>query len=180
FLGPDAPSTAVPLDAAWNDDAGDRAAALAAAGYAGGDDIEQRLRALREHIERYPPGAQGMRRLDQLVPRLLAVAARQDNPAQVATRMLRIVEAVLGRTTYLALLLENPRALDQLARVAAASEWITQLVARHPLLLDELIDPRLFEDAPTRHALQEDLETMIARCAPGDLEALMDALRVFQ
>lgn len=188
FLGPEPRSAKDPLEMAWTDATGAGLDSLAAAGFVDAGSVAQRLSALHERIERHPPGTQGMRRLNQLMPRLLAAASRQDNPDVALARMLKLVEAVLGRTTYLALLLESPRALAQFARFCAASDWVAQLVTRHPLLLDELLDPRLFEHVPTRDMFAAELGSQLSRAAQqdkaqgraDDLETLMDALREFQ
>lgn len=181
FFGPDPRPASDPLENAWQNPRDPKAeAVLAAAGFEDTSFIAESLEQLRARIERHPPGAHGGRQLNKLMPRLLATAGRQEESDLALGRMLKLVEAVLGRTTYLALLLENPRALDQLARICAASEWIAQLVVRHPLLLDELIDPRLFEQVPTRESLQEELAVQLERIDAADLEALMDALREFQ
>lgn len=180
FLGPEPVVAAEPLDAVWNDPEQAEQRELRSAGFENPAAAAAQLQALKERVERQPPGTHGLRRLKKLMPRVIAAAARQAFPDAALARMLKLIEAVLGRTTYLALLLENPRALEHLARVCSASDWIAQLVARHPVLLDELIDPRLFEDAPTRATLREDLAAHLSRCPAGDLEALMDALREFQ
>ncbi len=179
FLGPEPRPASGPFANAWNEP-DQESDALRDAGFKDATGAIEDLRSLRERIERQPPGVQGLRRLDRLMPLVIAAAARQAEPDAALARMLKLIEAVLGRTTYLALLLENPRALEQLARICAASDWIAQLVARHPLLLDELIDSRLFDDVPTRATLTADIEDQLARVAAGDLEALMDALREFQ
>ncbi|HEX7046036.1 MAG TPA: bifunctional [glutamate--ammonia ligase]-adenylyl-L-tyrosine phosphorylase/[glutamate--ammonia-ligase] adenylyltransferase [Gammaproteobacteria bacterium] len=179
FLGPEPRPAADPLAAAWNDPE-DAIALLAAAGFREPENVAALLQDLKQRVERQPPGAQGLRRLDRLMPRVLAAASAETGPDIALERMLKLIEAVLGRTTYLALLMENPRALKQLARICAASHWIAQLVARHPVLLDELIDPRLFEDVPSRATLVEDLDEQLQRASSNDLEALMDALREFQ
>jgi len=196
FLGPEPRLDTDPLNVAWSDASGAGRVALATAGFRDDAAVARNLAALRERVERQPPGAQGLRRLNRLMPRLIAAASRQDDPDLALARMLKLIEAVLGRTTYLALLLESPRALEQLARFCAASDWVAQLVTRHPLLLDELLDPRLFEDVPTREMLAQELESQLSRSAAqdaaansghalkqgrgDDLEALMDALREFQ
>ncbi len=56
--------------------------------------------------------------------------------------ILDVVESVGGRTAYLALLAEHPTALPRLVKLADASPWIAALLAQHPVLLDELLDPR--------------------------------------
>lgn len=181
FLGPaEQGEERHPLDAAWQDIDGAEELLL----QAGFDDVpllQRELHSLAQRMEKQPPGAQGHRRVNALVPRLLAAAARQEaSPEIAAVRMLDLVDAVLGRTTYLALLAEHPEALSRLAQLFAASEHIARLVTQHPILLDELLDPRLFEKQPDELSLDQELEAALARTDQGDLEAVMDALREYQ
>ena len=62
--------------------------------------------------------------------------------------MVLIIEAIGRRSAYFALLNENPVALQRLVCLCATSEFLSRLVATHPLLLDELLDPRVFERRP--------------------------------
>ncbi|MDX1442564.1 MAG: bifunctional [glutamate--ammonia ligase]-adenylyl-L-tyrosine phosphorylase/[glutamate--ammonia-ligase] adenylyltransferase [Gammaproteobacteria bacterium] len=181
FLGPaEKGASQHPLDPAWDDIDGAEELLLQA-GFKDVPLLQREMKQLAARMEKQPPGAQGHRRVNALVPRLLAAAARQeDAPEEAAVRMLDLVDAVLGRTTYLALLAEHPEALSRLAQLFAASKHIAGLVTRHPILLDELLDPRLFEQQPDEQLLDEELEAALARTDEDDLEAVMDALREFQ
>lgn len=119
-------------------------------------------------------------RLDELMPRVLAAAAATETPALTLQRLAVILEAVMRRSAYFALLLENPAALAQLTRLCAASHWIADMVARQPVLLDELIDPRIFQVAPDMTQYGVDLDAQLHAVPADDLEAMMDALREFQ
>src|SRR5690606_23070528 len=94
-------------------------------------------------------------------------------------RLLTVIEAIDRRIAYLALMIENPDALRHLARLCSASHVVAERVARTPLLLDELLDPRIFTGPPSRGALADDLEQMWHGIALDDLERQMDALRAF-
>ncbi|MCL4721223.1 MAG: bifunctional [glutamate--ammonia ligase]-adenylyl-L-tyrosine phosphorylase/[glutamate--ammonia-ligase] adenylyltransferase, partial [Gammaproteobacteria bacterium] len=153
---------------------------LAAAGFAlPGEALErvERLRAggLPERLDEH-----GRQRLDALVPAVLAAAARQPEPLRALDGMILVLESIGRRSAYFALLNENPPALERLVGICAASEFLARLVATHPLLLDELIDPRVFEQAPTRDELARDLAARLARAPVDDIEARLDALRNFQ
>ncbi|HET6725490.1 MAG TPA: bifunctional [glutamate--ammonia ligase]-adenylyl-L-tyrosine phosphorylase/[glutamate--ammonia-ligase] adenylyltransferase [Gammaproteobacteria bacterium] len=152
--------------------------ALAAMGFG-----ESAAAALRD-LTTAPPiqalGARGRRRLDELMPRLIEAAAASGKPDAVLLSLLRLIEAVAGRTAYLALLAENDNVLRHLAALAAASPWLLGLVTRTPLLMDELIDPRVFGVAPDPGALAAELATVLQGVDPTDQEAEMDALRQFQ
>jgi len=117
--------------------------------------------------------------LDVVLPVLLAAVADSDDPDLALPRVLTVVESVLGRTAYLALLSEHPDALRQLVRLSAKSPWFAERTARQPLLLDELLDPRrLFE--PLRRAdLEQELDVLLGTVGDNDLEQRMERLRQF-
>jgi glutamate-ammonia-ligase adenylyltransferase len=114
-----------------------------------------------------------------VLPVLLAAVADSDDPDLALPRVLTVVESVLGRTAYLALLSEHPDALRQLVRLSAKSPWFAERTARQPLLLDELLDPRrLFE--PLRRAdLEQELDVLLGTVGDNDLEQRMERLRQF-
>jgi len=120
----------------------------------------------------------GWARLIRLVPLLIGAAGGSSAPDVCLERLLQVVEAIARRSTYLALLAENPMALSQLARLCAASPWVTAFVARHPVLLDELLDPRTLYAPPERAGLESELAVVLHRA--GDLEEQMEGLRRFQ
>ncbi len=119
-------------------------------------------------------------RLDALLPSLLAATAREAEPCAALRRVLSVIEAIAKRSVYLVLLEEHPAALQQLVKLCAASPWIASYLARQPVLLDELIDPRTLYAPPAPAELPGLLEAQLAHVAPGDLEQEMDALRHFK
>lgn len=129
------------------------------------------LRALRER---------GQQQLGELVPRLFEAARGTPEPDATFKRLLQVVEAIAKRSAYLALLLERPVALERLARLVSGSGWLAERVARTPLLLDELLDARIFNEIPSQESLHAELETALADVAADDLEGQMDTLRRFQ
>jgi glutamate-ammonia-ligase adenylyltransferase len=122
----------------------------------------------------------GSRRLAQLIPLILGAVGAGANAEETLERILRLVEAVARRTTYLSLLAENPMALSQLVRLCAASPWIADLLRRHPILLDELLDPRTLYAPPGAEALRGELAQRLAAVTRGDLEQQMETLRQFK
>ncbi|MEM9303794.1 MAG: bifunctional [glutamate--ammonia ligase]-adenylyl-L-tyrosine phosphorylase/[glutamate--ammonia-ligase] adenylyltransferase [Pseudomonadota bacterium] len=115
----------------------------------------------------------GRRRLDRLMPLLLEAVDQVDDARQddALERCLGVVSAVARRSTYLAMLTEKPDLLSHLVAICARSHWITDLLSRHPLMLDELIDHRSTGESAAAH-LERRLET-----AEGDLEQEMEILR---
>jgi [glutamine synthetase] adenylyltransferase / [glutamine synthetase]-adenylyl-L-tyrosine phosphorylase len=124
--------------------------------------------------------ATGRERLDRLMPLLLGAAAGTDNPDVVLTRLVTLVRAIARRSVYLSLLMESPMALSQLVKLCAASPWIADLLTRHPLLLDELLDPRSLYAPPDRAGLVRELDEELAQVPGEDMEQIMDRLRQFR
>ena len=122
----------------------------------------------------------GESELRRLLPELIRAAARTETPTLTLERILELIEAIASRNVYLSLLAENPAAREQLVRLAAASPWISHAIARHPLLLDELLDPRTLYQPLTRAELQQELANKLDAVDADDIEQLMIALRQFK
>jgi glutamate-ammonia-ligase adenylyltransferase len=119
-------------------------------------------------------------RLDRLMPLLINVCARQAEPDLTLQRVLPLVEAILRRSAYIALLVENPQSLDRLAMLFAASPWVAQSIARHPMLLDALLNEATLLQPQDVATLQNELRQVMLRIPEDDLERQMDALRQFK
>jgi glutamate-ammonia-ligase adenylyltransferase len=166
----------------WDDpgDTPENRNALSSAGFAEPEAVLDRLADFRGRLGEQPVGGDGRKRIDRLMPRLLTAVGGAEDSQIALDRILGLVDAVSRRTSYVALLLENPQAMDHLVRLADASAWILTFLARHPLLLDELLDPRTLYRPPERPALEEDLAGRMEPIEADDLEARMDAMRVFK
>ncbi|MGC2463331.1 MAG: bifunctional [glutamate--ammonia ligase]-adenylyl-L-tyrosine phosphorylase/[glutamate--ammonia-ligase] adenylyltransferase [Steroidobacteraceae bacterium] len=177
-----APADGAPESLPQLDDA-DRqtlAAWLERAGFADSAATAQLLVDFRElpFVQRLD--AIGSRRLSALMPVLVAEAAATREPLPALRRLLRVLEAIGARSAYLALLLHNARARVRLVELASHGDFLTGQIASHPLLLDELIDERIFDSPPDRAALAADLEQRMAGADEDDGERLVERLRQFQ
>lgn len=155
--------------------------AVAALGFVQDPDaVVEEVRALRQSrlARALSEGAQ--QRLETLVALLLQAALRERQPEVVARRVLAIVGAVAGRSTYLTLLRESSAARGQLLRLCAASPWIADFIAQTPMLLDALLDERVLYAPPEREEMRAELEERFANVAPGDTEGAMNVLRLFR
>ncbi len=152
---------------------------LAQAGFTDPADALQRLTRFRDAAAKKGLSTRGARRLAQLMPLLLERISACPDPDLALQRVLALLEAVVRRTAYLAMLLEYPVAQSQLVRLCAMSPFIAEQIRRQPLLLDELLDPRrLF--APLRRAdLEQELDFLLAPLDAADLEQQMERLRQF-
>ncbi|MGM0986862.1 MAG: bifunctional [glutamate--ammonia ligase]-adenylyl-L-tyrosine phosphorylase/[glutamate--ammonia-ligase] adenylyltransferase [Pseudomonadota bacterium] len=153
---------------------------LEEAGLAEPDTALRRLRALRQSRQVQAMQRIGFERLEALLPLLLDAVAGSDAPDLALERVLPLVEAVLRRTAYLALLRENPDALGHLMKLCSASPWIAEQIARHPILLDELLTPETLYTPADKARLADELRQALGRLPEEDEEAQLEALRVFK
>ncbi|RKZ79870.1 MAG: bifunctional [glutamate--ammonia ligase]-adenylyl-L-tyrosine phosphorylase/[glutamate--ammonia-ligase] adenylyltransferase [Gammaproteobacteria bacterium] len=125
-------------------------------------------------------GNTGRERLERLLPLLVQAASEVKNSDACLERLIPLLESIMRRTAYMSLLIENPLALSQLIKLCAASPMISHQLARHPVLLDELLDPRSLYDVPNRSEQKQALINMLASADEGDLERQMGLLREFR
>jgi [glutamine synthetase] adenylyltransferase / [glutamine synthetase]-adenylyl-L-tyrosine phosphorylase len=171
------------VGAAWLDsDDAKIAEELASAGFPGAE-----IAAVSASLEAYRRAAAyrrldeaGHRRLHVILARLLKSAAQHAAPAIVVQRVLRVLEAIGTRASYLALLKEQPPALDRLIEVCAISGFLSRQIADFPLLLDELIDAKAFDELPSRSGFVLELAARTERLSADDPERQVEALRQFQ
>ena len=123
---------------------------------------------------------QGRKRLNQFMPVLLEALTEVESPSETLSRVLQLVEAILRRTAYMVLLLENPGARTQLVKLCSESPWIARQLAETPLLLDELLNAESLYSPPARDELQDDLRQQMLRISYDDLENQMESLRHFK
>jgi glutamate-ammonia-ligase adenylyltransferase len=122
----------------------------------------------------------GSRRLTALLPVLAAEAARTREPQAALRRLLRVLEAIGTRSAYFALLLHDTVPRQRLVELAAHADFLTDQIAAHPLLLDELIGERILEQLPDRAELAADLAARMAGADQDDEEQLLERLCHFQ
>lgn len=174
---PESRATAA-LVAAW--DAADLDELLAKVGLKDDAAIAQSLSSFRQSSLYQRMDEPSRQRLALAIAGLLPRLASQVMPAVVLGRVLPILEAICRRSAYLALLNENPLALDRLSSLAGQSPLLAGQMAEHPLLLDELLDARLFDAPPSRSELKQSLQQLLRNVAQDDTEEVLNAVRQFQ
>lgn len=172
----------------WQGQAGDETevetatAQLSAMGFV--DPIKM-LGCLQEfrHSSRYRQLPElSQQRVDALVPAMIEVAAEFPPADQTLERMLQLLESVSRRAAYLALLLEYPQALKRVAKLASASQWASEYLSQHPILLDELLNPADLHSVPDWSRAKAELAQQLnaaSGCEDNDIEQQMDILRHF-
>lgn len=153
--------------------------ALNTLGYADASALSERLVQIRQSGRYRQLPAPSQRRLDKLIPQFIALCANKKNPDQALLRVLKLLENISRRASYLSFLAEYPQVLPRLTDIASASEWASEYLVQHPILLDELLDAREIYRAPDWAALSAELQTWLTQHAV-DREQQMDVLRRFQ
>jgi glutamate-ammonia-ligase adenylyltransferase len=167
-----------PAASAWA--AGDVAALLTDTGLAGEEQALELLTDLRHGGLYQRMDELSRQRLSAVMVRTLAALTEHPAALKCLARVLPVFRAIARRSAYLALLNENPAALDRLLKLVVDSSWLARQIAEQPLLLDELLDNRVFDTPPSRDELAALLERATRGVAEGDVEAMLDAIRVFQ
>ncbi len=175
-------TAAHPLAMAWAAEAAMPPATLAALGYKDAQASAARLNATRAGSRYRQLGEAARDRFDRLVPRAMALAAATPDADAALLRLLDFFEAICRRSAYLALLDESQDALQRVAAMLAASPWAAQYLTRNPLLLDELLDPRMLYASQDGAGFERELRLQLAlydatASAPADIERQMDVLR---
>lgn len=117
-------------------------------------------------------------RLDQFMVLLLCELTHTQETDVVLLHVLSLLENIVGRSAYLALLTENLCALQELLHWFAQSPFITSLLVTQPFLLEVLVDQQLAWRPPSRRQLQQLLQNRLASCHEPELQD--DILRQFK
>jgi len=142
--------------------------------------IWQALKDFRENITKRSIGNRGRHVVDQLIPLLLCHLQQAKAAELTLQRILIVFNKISTRTAYLELLFENEGALKHLIRLCRASQWVAEHIAAYPILLDELIDPKLLNNPPALSDYSLELREIMLRVPEEDVEAQMDTLRQFK
>ena len=149
---------------------------LAELGFRNPSEMLERLGIFRRSARYQQLPAQNRERLDTIGPRLIAAAAATQAPDATWRRGLDFFETISRRGAYLALLQQYPQALAKVAEMIGSSAWAATFLTRHPILLDEVLDPRLYDIATDWTVFREELQHRLAE-HDGDTEREMDILR---
>ncbi|MBT8088504.1 MAG: bifunctional [glutamate--ammonia ligase]-adenylyl-L-tyrosine phosphorylase/[glutamate--ammonia-ligase] adenylyltransferase [Gammaproteobacteria bacterium] len=119
-------------------------------------------------------------RMQRFVPKLLAAIRQVESPGIALARVLTVVEGVLRRSAYISLLNENTAALQRLVDLCARSRYVSDWLARYPVLLDELLDPSILSGEVTKRDIEADLRQRLDMAALQDSEERMQVISQFQ
>lgn len=119
-------------------------------------------------------------RLDQLMVMLLKEMSDSADAASeiVLLQLIKLLENIVGRSAYLALLGENPLALRELLFWFSHSPFISSLLVTHPFLLEILLDQDNQWRPGTLKILRQELAQRLSYYA--ELEQKEEVLRQFK
>ena len=115
-------------------------------------------------------------RLEQLLPNILSILVTNKNSLVTLERVITILYEVLRRSAYIAFLNENRAALERLIFFCEKSIYLTEMIARTPLLLDEILNPS--ED--DLEELSDELSKKITGNACEGIEKQTERISQFQ
>ena len=150
------------------------------AGYKRPEEVIRLLDHLRNDLATRALSTEGRRRLDKLVPLVLKEISTVEQPDITLNRIVDLIKTIERRTSYLALLIENPSALTHLVKLSCASPLITSLLAGHPVLLDELLDTRTLYVPPAKDELNAQLKKKLEQVSTHELEYQIEQLCIFK
>jgi glutamate-ammonia-ligase adenylyltransferase len=153
---------------------------LAAAGFAEADRIAECVARFAAMPVQRQIDATASRRLNRFMGGLLTLLRSRPHPGQVCERVLGVISQVVRRSAYLSLLNENPHALGRLISVCEQSAYLAEELERYPLLLDELLDPRVFSVPMSVATMRDDLRRRLDEVDGEDSEAQVEVLSRFQ
>ncbi|WP_277074229.1 bifunctional [glutamate--ammonia ligase]-adenylyl-L-tyrosine phosphorylase/[glutamate--ammonia-ligase] adenylyltransferase [Simonsiella muelleri] len=151
---------------------------LADLGFQAAHELTEKLIQLKQSNKYRQLSTQAQHRLDNLIPRVVEVAAAGENIDATLLRLLGFLESVSRRSSYLAFLQQHSAALKKVADLMSQSAWLAEYLRLHPILLDELLAAQLMQPIDWEQVSRE-LSGSLNACG-DDTEEKMDVLRHFQ
>lgn len=118
--------------------------------------------------------------LDRLMPQLIGAARASAAPLPCLLRLCRLVQAVARRASYLALLEEQPAARARLAALFAQSAFLAERVIAQPLLLDDVLDPRIDQLPLKRADISAEITRVLGTLDEREAEAELERINEFK
>jgi len=168
------------FEALWERGAGAADWQKALAGIPAAAELAQHVQAFQASPSTLKIDRISRRRLKRFLPRLLTLVLQCTDPVLALQRTLSILNRILRRSAYVSLLNENRLAAKRLVRLCESSAYITEQIARYPVLLDELLDPHIATGRVEKAEFQAELENRFAHLLGADSEDQMEALAQFQ
>jgi glutamate-ammonia-ligase adenylyltransferase len=141
-------------------------------------------RGVAEAVQRWQEGAYRALRSEQvraivveLVPIIVDQFARSENPDAAFDSFDRFLAGLRPGSRLLPLLRQNPELIRFVALILGVAPRLADILARHPHVIDPLIDPTFFGALPDAARLEADLAHALD--ASRGYEDMLDAIRLF-
>ena len=156
---------------------------LSTLGFAEPEKISERLRLFYQGDFYHLLPEPSQQHIHTLIPLLIEAVAGFPPVETTLERMLQLLEKISAQTAYLVLLLEHPHTLQRVAELVSISQWASDYLGRHPILLDELLRQNAPHPVPDWNHLRQELHYQLNHddSPKSDvIEWQMDVLRHFQ
>jgi len=138
------------------------------------------IQQMKVELAKRSMGPRGREMLSRLLPKLLLEIIELANADVLLGRLGILLNKIATRTAYIELLVENPGALKQLINLCDASVWISTKLTEFPILLDELLDPKLLYNPTPLANYGDELRQYLMRIPPDDMEQMMEGVRQYK
>jgi [glutamine synthetase] adenylyltransferase / [glutamine synthetase]-adenylyl-L-tyrosine phosphorylase len=115
--------------------------------------------------------------LAELVPVLLDELAGSENPDAALVALDRFLSGLTGGARLISLLRQNPDLVALIALVLGTAPRLADILARHPQVMDALLDPAFFGALADEGKLTEELAASLEQA--GTYEDVLDRVRIF-
>lgn len=157
-----------------------QAGVMETSGFVPGAEAAEALLKLPQASQLRAMSARAREQLDHLMPQLLAAARSTAAPVPCLLRLCRLVQTVARRPSYLALLEEQPSARKRLAQLFADSAFLAERVIAQPLLLDDVLDPRIDQLPLKRADISAEIVHVLATLDEREAEAELERINEFK
>jgi len=138
----------------------------------------QNLRLLHDGPPHAPASPRRRKLLYALAPILFREVSHAADPDRALAAMATLIASIGARSSFLALLRENPSTLRTLVGLFGTSTYLTQVFLQHPELLDSLVRADLVQVYKDQHAMRRELTARLEEVE--EYEDRLDIVRRFR
>ena len=135
---------------------------LARLGFSDARAAHKRLMAIAHETSRVLESPRTRASLAQCAPALVEALRRTVDPDMALRQVERIVESIGANSVFYQTLAENRWLLEMVVDLSVSSEFLTDLLVRHPGMLDELVDSIQTGRAKDVGQMREELDRLLA------------------
>ncbi len=149
-------------------------------GFSGTEEVLGSIKFFRDFTTKARLNPRGRLIFEKLVPFMLKEAAATPNPIAALSYLARFTAAIPAKTTFFALLFENPRVTELLVKIFGSSEFLARTLIDRPGAVDNLLAKDLSTPVKSKAELKAELGVLVYGASAGDFEGKLNALRRFK